>query len=266
MTPLVSSNAKSALAMIYRGPKFKMSRTPDLKGSSFTLSVLHLSDNNVEQAIHFLQEKVDQAPGFFASAPVVINIDKVTNDVDFKQLKKGIQQTGMIPVGISGSKDKRIQNQASDAGFAIMTASKPVASTKKNTSSQKDMALSEQQPLSTQPAPSTFVPTKVIRTPVRSGQQIYAKDGDLVILNHVSEGAEVIADGSIHIYGALRGRAIAGASGNKDAVIVCSQLHAELMSIAGHYWLTEQFAPELWQKNVVLSLHDDSLKLELLTI
>ncbi|SDH06832.1 septum site-determining protein MinC [Vibrio xiamenensis] len=253
-----------------------MSRTPDLKGSSFTLSVLHLSDNNVEQAIHFLQEKVDQAPAFFASAPVVINIDKVTNDVDFKKLKKGIQQTGMIPVGISGSKDKRLQSLASEAGFAIMSASKPVAasksvSTDKPASASKPAATNKVEPSqqaapSAPPAPSNFVPTKVIRTPVRSGQQIYAKDGDLVILNHVSEGAEVIADGSIHIYGALRGRAIAGASGNKDAVIACSQLHAELMSIAGHYWLTEQFAPELWQKNVVLSLHDDSLKLELLTI
>ncbi len=220
-----------------------MSRTPDLKGSSFTLSVLHLSDNNVEQAIHFLQEKVDQAPAFFASAPVVINIDNVEKDVDFKQLKQGIQTAGMIPVGISGSKDKRTQNLASEAGFAVMSASK-----------------------SPSQAPAQMVPTKVIRTPVRSGQQIYAKDCDLVILNHVSEGAEVIADGSIHIHGTLRGRAIAGASGNTNAVIICNQLNAELMSIAGHYWLTEQFAPELWQQKVMLSLQDDSLKLELLTI
>ncbi|WP_456295952.1 septum site-determining protein MinC [Vibrio sp. AK197] len=220
-----------------------MSRTPDLKGSSFTLSVLHLSDNNVEQAIHFLQEKVDQAPAFFASAPVVINIDNVEKDVDFKQLKQGIQTAGMIPVGISGSKDKRTQNLASQAGFAVMSASK-----------------------SPSQAPAQMVPTKVIRTPVRSGQQIYAKDCDLVILNHVSEGAEVIADGSIHIHGTLRGRAIAGASGNTNAVIICNQLNAELMSIAGHYWLTEQFAPELWQQKVMLSLQDDSLKLELLTI
>ncbi len=258
MTPLVSSNAISAMAMIYRGPKFKMSRTPDLKGSSFTLSVLHLSDNNVEQAIHFLQEKVDQAPSFFASAPVVINIDKVANDVDFKQLKTGIQRTGMIPVGISGTKDQRIQALASDAGFAIMNASKS------SPSPVKARAISEAS-VQNQAAPAQ-VATKVIRTPVRSGQQIYAKDGDLVILNHVSEGAEVIADGSIHIYGALRGRAIAGASGNHNAVIICNQLNAELMSIAGHYWLTEQFAPELLHKRVVLSLHNDSLKLESLTI
>ena len=220
-----------------------MSHTPDLKGSSFTLSVLHLSDNDVEKTIHFLKEKVEQAPAFFTSAPVVINVSLAQGDIDFSALKQGISDVGMIPVGITGSKDKRTQNLASDAGFAIMSASK-----------------------SPNQAPVKLGPTKIIRTPVRSGQQVYAKDCDLVVLNHVSEGAEVIADGSIHIYGTLRGRAIAGANGNTGAVIVCNKLHAELMSIAGHYWLTEQFADEFWQKTVLFSLDNDSLKFELLTI
>ncbi|KJY85205.1 septum formation inhibitor [Vibrio galatheae] len=220
-----------------------MSHTPDLKGSSFTLSVLHLSDNNVDKTIHFLQEKVEQAPAFFAHAPVVINISKVDGDIDFMRLKEGISQAGMIPVGITGCKDKRTQNLASDARFAVMSASK-----------------------SPTQAPAKMAPTKIVRTPVRSGQQIYAKDSDLVVLNHVSEGAEVIADGSIHIHGTLRGRAIAGASGNTGAVIICNKLNAELMSIAGHYWLTEQFADEFWQQKVMFSLNDDSLKFELLTI
>ena len=116
-------------------------------------------------------------------------------------------------------------------------------------------------------APATMALTKIVRTPVRSGQQIYAKDSDLVVLSHVSEGAEVIADGSIHIHGTLRGRAIAGASGNTGAVIICDKLNAELMSIAGHYWLTgEQFADEYWQKKVMFSLENDSLKFESLTV
>ncbi|MEF1290323.1 septum site-determining protein MinC [Vibrio sp. M260118] len=220
-----------------------MSHAPDLKGSSFTLSVLHLSDNNIDETIHFLQEKVKQAPAFFAHAPVVINISKVEGDIDFTRLKAGISQAGMIPVGVTGCKDKRTQNLASEAKFAIMSASK-----------------------SPTQAPAQLKPTKIVRTPVRSGQQIYAKDCDLVVLNHVSEGAEVIADGSIHIHGTLRGRAIAGASGNTGAVIICNKLNAELMSIAGHYWLTEQFADEFWQQKIMFSLQDDSLKFELLTI
>ncbi|MCZ4293820.1 septum site-determining protein MinC [Vibrio sinaloensis] len=220
-----------------------MSNTPDLKGSSFTLSVLHLSDNDVEKTIHFLQEKVEQAPAFFAHAPVVINIAKVEGELDFSRLKQGISQAGMIPVGVTGCKDKRTQNLASEANFAVMSASKSPAQ-----------------------APAKMSATKIVRTPVRSGQQIYAKDSDLIVLNHVSEGAEVIADGSIHILGTLRGRAIAGASGNTGAVIICNKLNAELMSIAGHYWLTEQFSEEFWQQKVMFSLNDDSLKFELLTI
>ena len=220
-----------------------MSNSPDLKGSSFTLSVLHLSDNHVENTIRFLSDKVEQAPAFFAQAPVVINISKVAGDIDFPRLKNGIAQAGMIPVGVTGCRDKRTQNFASDAEFAIMSASK-----------------------SPSQAPATMAPTKIVRTPVRSGQQIYAKDSDLVVLSHVSEGAEVIADGSIHIHGTLRGRAIAGASGNTGAVIICDKLNAELMSIAGHYWLTEQFADEYWQKKVMFSLENGSLKFESLTV
>jgi septum site-determining protein MinC len=220
-----------------------MSSSPDLKGSSFTLSVLHLSDNEVEKTVQFIQEKVAQAPSFFSSAPVVINISKVDGDIDFIRLKQGISEAGMVPVGVTGCKDKRTEGLASKAQLAVMSASK-----------------------SPTQAPAKLTATKVIRTPVRSGQQIYAKDSDLVVLNHVSEGAEVIADGSIHIHGTLRGRAIAGASGNTDAVIICNKLHAELMSIAGHYWLTEQFDQEVWQQKVLFSYNNDSLKFELLTI
>ena len=111
-----------------------------------------------------------------------------------------------------------------------------------------------------------MAPTKVVRTPVRSGQQVYAKDGDLVVLAHVSEGAEVIADGSIHIHGTLRGRAIAGASGQSEARIICHNLQAELISIAGDYWLSDQIASEFWKQKVMISKAEESLHLETLTI
>ncbi|MCS0350303.1 septum site-determining protein MinC [Vibrio ordalii] len=220
-----------------------MSNTPDLKGSSFTLSVLHLCDSEVANTVEFLKEKVAQAPAFFASAPVVINIAKVIGDIDFAILKQGITEAGMIPVGVTGCRDKRSQNLASEAGFAVMAASK-----------------------SPSQAPAQIAPTKVIRTPIRSGQQVYAKDSDLVILNHVSAGAEVIADGSIHIHGSLRGRAIAGASGQTEAKIICHDLQAELVSIAGNYWLSDQIESEFWQKKVMLSMVDGSLHFETLTI
>ncbi len=212
-----------------------MTQTPDLKGSSFTLSVLHLFNNNVSETLAYLDEKVAKAPSFFASAPVVLNITKVEDDIDFAGLRQGILNIGLIPVGVTGCKDKRTQNLAKDAGLAVMSAAK--------TPSQ---------------APAEMAPVKVIQTPVRSGQQIYAKDSDLVILNHISAGAEVIADGSIHIHGTLRGRAIAGASGQKEAKIICQDLQAELVSIAGNYWLSDQITDEFWQKKVMLSLQSDA--------
>jgi septum site-determining protein MinC len=83
--------------------------------------------------------------------------------------------------------------------------------------------------------------TKIITTPIRSGQQIYAKDANLVVMTQVSAGAEIAADGNIHIFGALRGRAIAGAVGNTDAEIICQDMKAELISIAGTYLVQEDF-------------------------
>ena len=234
-----------------------MAQSPDLKGSSFTLSVLHLFNNDVSETLAYLDEKVAKAPSFFASAPVVLNIEKVEGDIDFNQLKQGILNIGMIPVGVTGCKDERTQSRAAEAELAVMSAAKKISATQITTappSEEEKSAELEPTPVEAAPAPAEVIPTKVIRTPVRSGQQIYAKDSDLVILNHVSAGAEVIADGSIHIYGTLRGRAIAGASGLKEAKIYCHDLQAELVSIAGNYWLSDQITDEFWQKKVMLSL------------
>jgi septum site-determining protein MinC len=228
-----------------------MSNTPDLKGSSFTLSVLHLPDNDIESSIVFLKDKVSQAPAFFTSAPVVINIAQLDRDIDFNQLKKGVLEAGMVPVGITGTKNKRLQQLATDAGFAFLNSSHSMAA---NTT------------VSALATTQVKTPIKVIHTPIRSGQQIYAKEGDLLILNHVSAGAEVIADGSIHIHGSLRGRAIAGASGDHHAKIICNDLQAELVSIAGNYWLSDQIASEYWQKKIMVSMNDDDLQIEILTI
>ncbi|QMV13986.1 septum site-determining protein MinC [Vibrio spartinae] len=220
-----------------------MSITPDLKGSSFTLSVLHIADSEISKSVEFLKEKVTQAPAFFTAAPIVLNIAQVEGELDFHQLKLGIHETGMVPVGVTGARDKRTQNLASEAGLAVLTASK-----------------------SPSQAPAAIAPTKTITTPIRSGQQVYAKNSDLVILNHVSAGAEVIADGSIHIYGSLRGRAIAGASGQQQAKIFCHDLQAELISIAGNYWLSDQISSEHWQTKAMLSYHDGTLHIEPITI
>ena len=100
---------------------------------------------------------------------------------------------------------------------------------------------------------------RLVTTPVRSGTQIYARGTDLVVTASVSPGAELVADGNIHVYGPLRGRALAGASGDMDARIFCSRLEAELVSIAGRYLVSEQLPAEQQGFPVQIALVDDRL-------
>jgi len=97
---------------------------------------------------------------------------------------------------------------------------------------------------------------------VRSGQQVYADNRDLTVLTGVGAGAEVMADGSVHIYGPLRGRALAGAQGNAQARIFCREFHAELVAIAGHYKVLEDIPAALRGKPVQVWLEDDQLHIE----
>ncbi|HEU0152159.1 MAG TPA: septum site-determining protein MinC, partial [Arenimonas sp.] len=105
-------------------------------------------------------------------------------------------------------------------------------------------------------------PGLVQLTPVRSGQQLYAENRDLSVLGTVGAGAEVIADGSIHVYGALRGRALAGAGGLASARIFCREFHAELVAVAGHYKVLEEIPKELLGKAVQIWLENDKLRIE----
>ncbi|WP_305843993.1 septum site-determining protein MinC [Photobacterium leiognathi] len=235
-----------------------MTKTAELKGSSFTLSALHLIDGDIKKATDHLKEKVELAPNFFASAPIVIDISNAGKDINFKQLKAGIVDAGMIPVGISGCKEPELQKQAKSAGFAIMNAARSVK--------EQSTAESTEVEPSPQPEEKGRESALIIRTPVRSGQQIYAKNRDLVILNHVSAGAEILADGCIHIYGTLRGRAIAGANGDQEATIFCQNLQSELISVAGNYWLSDNIQEEFWGKGVVISIANNTLSIEHLAL
>ena len=109
------------------------------------------------------------------------------------------------------------------------------------------------------PLPVTMS-TVVVDRPIRTGQQVYAENADLIVLALVSEGAEIIADGNIHVYGPLRGRAMAGASGNKQARIFAQSMQAELVSVAGIYRVFDQnLPPHLHHKAVQIHLQDDRL-------
>jgi septum site-determining protein MinC len=104
----------------------------------------------------------------------------------------------------------------------------------------------------------------VVDRPIRSGQSIYFPEGDLTVVGSVSSGAEVIAGGSIHVYGALRGRAVAGALGDENARIVCSRFHAELVAIDGNYMAAEDAPGKLGGKPVHIRLQGGSLITQIL--
>ena len=232
-------------------------RDNELKGTTFTISVLHLSDGNPDRIRQLLEAKVAQAPQFFNCAPLVLNVERLSDIPDFEQLRELVESEDFVLVGITGARDEAMKTAAKAAGLAVMVSGK----------SRKA------EPVALAPAPEpvevaqvapvqTLEPTKVHVGPVRSGQQLYAAGTSLVVLGSVSPGAEVIADDSIHIYGALRGRAIAGAKGNPLARIYCQQLQAELLSIAGTFQLSDALPAGLIQEPVHIRLDNEQLRID----
>ncbi|MFP1721411.1 septum site-determining protein MinC [Lonsdalea quercina] len=226
-----------------------MSQSPiELKGSSFTLSVVHLHESQPEVIYQALQEKIEQAPAFLKNAPVVINVSTLTADTDWVTLQQAVAASGLRVVGVSGCQDEQLKQAIVRAGLPLLNEGK-----------ERRAA----EPAAPPPEP---VKTKVISAPVRSGQQIYARNCDLIVTSSVSAGAEIIADGNIHIYGMMRGRALAGVSGDVDSQIFCTHLAAELVSIAGRYWLSDQIPQDFFGQaaRVNLNLLDNVLNIQTL--
>lgn len=215
----------------------------ELKGSSFTLSVLHINHTDLNKVAAELDSKLAIAPQFFIGAPLVVNLSAITDgNYNLAGLKDLLISRDLVIVGIT-SAPSAIANQAKELGLAIIKSGK-------QSSSQPQL-------------PKT---TKIVKQNIRSGQQVYAQNGDLIIVGAVGNGAEVIADGSIHIYGSLRGKAMAGASGDNNAVIIAQTLDAELVSIAGQYWLTENLQAHASMKSGCIRLDGDTLAVEALSL
>ncbi|MGY5956689.1 septum site-determining protein MinC [Kosakonia sp. BK9b] len=227
-----------------------MSNTPiELKGSSFTLSVVHLHDAKPEVIRQALKDKIAQAPAFLQHAPVVINVSALEGSVNWPRLQQTISETGLRVVGISGCKDVELKAEIERAGLPILMEGKE----------QLPRKAADPEPA---PVAAPAIKTRLIDAPVRSGQRIYAPNSDLIVTSHVSAGAELIADGNIHVYGMMRGRALAGASGDREAQIFCTHLTPELVSIAGEYWLSDQIPAEFYGKAARLRLADNALTIQ----
>ena len=236
-------------------------RDNELKGTTFTISVLHLSDGNPARIRQLLEAKVAQAPQFFNCAPLVLNVERLEAIPDFEQLRELVESEDFVLVGITGARDEAMKTAAKAAGLAVMVSGKS-----RKAEPEPTLPVPEPKPVEAAapvpPVPAPVEASKVHVGPVRSGQQIYAAGTSLVVLGSVSPGAEVIADDSIHVYGALRGRAIAGAKGNPKARIYCQQLQAELLSIAGTFQLSDALPAGVIQEPVHIRLDNEQLRID----
>ncbi|MFT4057959.1 MAG: septum site-determining protein MinC [Legionella sp.] len=218
-----------------------------LKGRLYTFTVLQVLNTDSDIFAQQLAETVARAPKLFERTPVVFDLSSVAQSAfDLNVLLQSARTNGMIPVAVQGG--STLQNALAQCQeLAVLHAS-----------ATQDKPIIER---SIEPAhPIEQTKTKLITTPVRSGQQFVAKGADLIVTSSVSHGAELLSDGCIHVYGALRGRALAGISGDKEARIFCQSLEAELVSIAGFYRLSDAIEP--LNKPCQIYLLDDHIQIE----
>ena len=228
-----------------------------LKGGLFPLTLFELRDYNKDNLRKELAKKTAEAPGFFHQTPTILSIERYQNDQDkinLYELRAVCHEFGLILGTLRGG-DDTLKQKALELGMGLLPASRK----KKESSSskpEKDEATSQTE------SNNTIQASKIITTPIRSGQQIYATGGDLIVMAPVSAGAEILADGNIHVYGPMRGRVLAGVQGNTSARVFCQSLEAELISIAGHFTTDEDPHSQHWKQAVQIHLEGKSLRVE----
>lgn len=232
-----------------RPPKLKPAI--ELRSGSVTVPVLRLLSADLDAVAEQLEQKIDQAPDFFRNAPLMIELNDLVGDLDFSALLGKLRALGVQPIGVRGGNED--QHRLAQAASLVVFGE----------------GRSEPPPVAPNPAGEQEVQylemhSRLVTQPVRSGQRIYAQGGDLIVLAPVSVGAELIADGNIHVYGSLRGRALAGVKGDTECRIFCHDLQAELVSIAGNYRISENLDETLIGKAVQIYLKGESLKIEVL--
>ncbi|MBJ2127887.1 septum site-determining protein MinC [Alteromonas sp. IB21] len=257
-----------------------------MKGTTLTSIVLEVIDFEPDNFEAQLSQKIASAPQFFTRSSLILHLIKPLSATEFELLVALCRRLQLQPMAVKGEVAE-LKPTINDLGLADVSQSKftdsvlrsqnPSQQATENSGSQDKSAGQAQQSSdsaaktssentfssSTVTPPKAEVkPAKVINRPVRSGQQVYAEGGDLVVTASVSEGAELLADGNIHVYGTLRGRALAGVKGNTGARVFCQSLDAELISIAGQFIMHETVKGECWKKPAQVYLEEETLRIE----
>jgi septum site-determining protein MinC len=220
----------------------------EVKGEMSVLNVLHLYSVNLAEIEETLRQQRDRLPQAFEQSPLIVdcqNLDNNYTDLDLTQLKQLLLNLKFIPVGLRNWPETQ-QHLANKANWALLRQHKstPVPATKP--ARRKNAKVSQ---------------IEIIEKPLRSGQQIYHPQGDVVLFQHTSAGSEILAGGSVHVYGSLRGRVLAGINGDTQARIFCQKLHAELVAIAGHYRLLDDIETDLKGQPAMVWLEGERLRI-----
>lgn len=216
----------------------------EFKSATLPLIAVILKTADLEVLAEALAAQLADSPDFFEQEPVVIDLSQLQEeqaeaDIDFAALRGLLARHQTQPVAVRGGSDA--QNIAARAAGLSITAM-PVAPTPRPPAPPAEAPSEAPQIVREVPVPANG--TLVIDKPLRSGQQVYARGGDVIVTAVVSFGAEVIADGNVHVYAPLRGKAIAGARGDTGARIFTTCMEAQLVAIAGIYRTSEVALPD----------------------
>jgi septum site-determining protein MinC len=249
----------------------------ELKIGQVGIANLRIRTLDVERLTREMHDRVARAPKLFGRAAVILDfggLSQIPDVATAKALLDGLRSAGVLPVALAyGTTETELLSQ--QLGLPLLAKFRA-----QYERAELDAVPAVPPPPAPAPAPEparrarAATPAAVPATPakapqpgrmqtsnVRSGQQLYAENCDLTVMATVGAGAEVIADGSIHIYGTLRGRALAGAQGNTTARIFCREFHAELVAIAGHYKVLDDVPDTLRGKAVQVWLEQDQIKI-----
>jgi septum site-determining protein MinC len=234
----------------------------EIKSANLPLVALLLKSADITAVADDLERQFGELPNFFDHDPMVIDMGALPPDaaLDFGALIAVLRRYRMAPVAVRGAQAAQLE-AARQAGLVPA----PDAVLRANTQPRVETIVQEVVHEVIREVPVAAPGALVIDKPLRSGQQVYAKGRDLVVMAMVNAGAEVIADGHVHVYAPLRGKAIAGARGNTEARIFSLCLEAELISIAGTYRTSETPLPDhLRGQPAQIRLVGEKLVMELL--
>ncbi|HKP58748.1 MAG TPA: septum site-determining protein MinC [Polyangiales bacterium] len=240
----------------------------ELRGVMTALNVLRVLSPDLEAIARSLDTRIREAPDLFNGAPVVLDVSALAGDLEagtrpLQGLRLGhltdlLKTRGLVPVAVSGLPAGR-QHEAKAAGLGLLDAIGSKQRVARRAPEAKPAPEPEPAPeaeevLAAPPQADPGGGTLTLAQPLRSGQIVYADGRDAIALAAINAGAELIADGNIHIYSSLRGRAMAGARGNVDARIFCQKFEADLVSIAGVYLSADEIPKQHRGKAVQISL------------